>query len=90
VGVGSLVLSERLPCPENLSGREAYVLNFYAESQARGSGVARTILVDLVDHAKRENIGRLWLHASPQGHGVYEAAGFEGRTLEEMELTLMT
>jgi hypothetical protein len=30
----------------------------------------------------------LWLHASPYGRGVCEAAGFEARTLEEMELLL--
>jgi hypothetical protein len=33
-------------------------------------------------------VGRLWLHASAYGRGVYEAAGFEARTLEEMELLL--
>ena len=35
--------------------------------------------------ARREGVGRLWLHASVGGRGVYEAAGFEARTLEEME-----
>jgi 2-polyprenyl-6-methoxyphenol hydroxylase-like FAD-dependent oxidoreductase len=32
--------------------------------------------------------GALWLHTSAYERGVYEVAGFEARTLEEMELLL--
>jgi len=38
--------------------------------------------------AGREGVGRLWLHATPGGRGIYEAAGFEGRSVEEMQLVL--
>jgi GNAT superfamily N-acetyltransferase len=88
VGIASLEVFERLPYPGNLSGREGYVLNVYAEPAYRNQRVASSLVGDLVGLARREGVGRLWLHASAYGRGVYEAAGFEARTLEEMELVL--
>ena len=89
VGIASLEVFERLPYPGNLSGREGYVLNVYVEHVAlRNQRVASSLVGDLVGLARREGVGRLWLHASAYGRGAYEAAGFEARTLEEMELVL--
>lgn len=88
VGIASLEVFERLPYPGNLSGREGYVLNVYVEPDVRRRGLAGALVWDLVDVARREGVGRLWLHASSGGRGVYEAVGFEVRTLEEMELSL--
>ena len=53
-------------------------------SGARGGGVATAI----VGVARREGVGRLRLRATSGGRGIYEAAGFEGRTVEEMQLVL--
>ena len=88
VGIASLEVFERLPYPGNLSGREGYVLNVYVEPDSRRRGLAGALLRDLLGLARREGVGRLWLHASAGGRGIYEAAGFEARTLEEMELML--
>ena len=88
VGIASLEVFERLPYPGNLSGREGYVLNVYVEPAFRNQRVASSLVGDLVGLARREGVGRLWLHASAYGRGAYEAAGFEARTLEEMELVL--
>ena len=80
---------ERLPHPRNLGGKEGYVLNVFVEPGARGGGVVATAIVgELVGVARREGVGRLWLHATSGGRGIYEAAGFEGRTIEEMQLLL--
>lgn len=88
VGIASLEVFERLPHPGNLSGREGYMLNVYVEPSERGRGIASALVLDLVRVARREKIGRLWLHASAGGRRVYEAAGFRARTLEEVELLL--
>lgn len=87
-GMASLEVFERLPYPGNLSGREGYLLNVYVQPASRNRGIAGTLVRDLVGVARRERVGRLWLHASAGGRGVYEAEGFEARTLEEMELLL--
>lgn len=88
VGIASLEVFERLPYPGNLSGREGYVLNVYVEPDFRRRGIAGALVRALVGVARCEGVGRLWLHASAYGRGVYEAAGFKARTLEEMELLL--
>jgi GNAT superfamily N-acetyltransferase len=62
------------------------VLNVYVEPTFRKQGVASSLVGDLVGVARRENFGRIWLHVSAHERGVYEAAGFEAPTLEEMEL----
>ena len=88
LGVGSLEVFERLPYAGNLSGKEGYVLNIYVEPSARKRGVAGRLVADLVDIARGEGIGRLWLHPSAQGRRIYESAGFESRDIEEMQLIL--
>jgi GNAT superfamily N-acetyltransferase len=88
VGVGSLEIFERLPHPENLTGKEGYLLNVYVEPEARGRGAATAIVGELVGIAGREGVGRLWLHAASCGRRIYEAAGFEARSVEEMQLVL--
>jgi GNAT superfamily N-acetyltransferase len=90
VAIASLEVLERLPYPGNLSGREGYVLNVCVEPASRRRGVAGALVRDLlVGAARREGVGRLWLHAGAHGRGVYEVAGFEARRLEEMELLLV-
>ena len=79
---------ERLPHPRNLGGKEGYVLNVFVEPGSRGRGIATAIVRELIGVAGREGVGRLWLHATSGGRGIYEAAGFEGRTVEEMQLVL--
>jgi GNAT superfamily N-acetyltransferase len=88
VGMGSLETLERLPHPRNLSGKEGYALNVYVEPEARGWGAATDIVRELVGITGREGVGRLWLHATSGGRGIYEAAGFENRSFEEMQLVL--
>ena len=39
---------------------------------------------ELVGIAGREGIGRLWLHRTSKGRGIYNAPGFEGRGIEEI------
>lgn len=62
------------------------MLNVYVELEAHGRGTA--IVRELVGIAGREGVGRLWLHATSRGRWIYEAAGFEGRSIEEMQLVL--
>jgi GNAT superfamily N-acetyltransferase len=88
VGMGDLETLERLPHPRNLSGKEGYALNVYVEPEARGRGAATDIVRELVGITGREGVGRLWLHATSGGRGIYEAAGFESRSFEEMQLVL--
>ena len=91
VGGAGLMLRERLPRPDRASGAvearaEGYVLNVYTEPAWRRRGVARRLMDELITWAKAHAIGRLTLHASAKGQGLYEQLGF--RVTNEMRLVL--
>ena len=56
----------------------AYLLNFYVAPDARGRGLAETMLRTALDEARRRGIGVVSLHASRMGRPIYERNGFEG------------
>jgi GNAT superfamily N-acetyltransferase len=86
VATSGIVLFERPPAPDNLSGKEAYILNMYTLPEWRGQGLATALLQEITSFAKSTSIRRLWLHATASGRPIYEKAGFV-TTLAEMELT---
>ncbi len=76
VASSGFVPFERLPVPENLLGKEGYILNMYTLPEWRGQGLATTLLQEIISYAKETGIRRLWLHATEVGRPVYEKIGF--------------
>src|SRR5690348_3986819 len=63
VGSGGISLYENPPGPGPTT-REAYVMSMFTEPDARGRGVARTVLDALLDFARQAGgVGRVWLRA---------------------------
>ena len=60
----------------NPSGRIAYITNMYTADAYRKRGVASHLLQLLLDNAKALNYTSVRLHASSDGKGIYEKAGF--------------
>jgi GNAT superfamily N-acetyltransferase len=79
VATGGLVVYDNPPGPSNPSGTEGYIMNMYTVPAWRGHGLAKLILDRLVEHARAEGAGRVWLRASEQGRKVYERFGFQPR-----------
>lgn len=79
VATGGLVVYDNPPGPSNPSGTEGYIMNMYTMPAWRGHGLAKLILNRLVEHARAEGAGRVWLRASDQGRKVYERFGFQQR-----------
>ncbi len=79
VATGGLVVYDNPPGPSNPSGTEGYIMNMYTVPAWRGHGLAKLILDRLVEHARAEGAGRVWLRASDQGRAVYERFGFHQR-----------
>lgn len=73
---GTLALFVRPPYPGNVSGKEAYLLNMYTLPAHRKQGMASALLDAMVAHARAEQLGKVWLHASEQGRPLYERMGF--------------
>ena len=72
----------RLPAPVSTGadavgfGRQAIVLNVYTEPAFRRHGLARALMLDLLDWARSSGLDSLVLHATPDGRPLYEALGF--------------
>ena len=76
VATTGLVFHQHPPTPENISGREGYILNIYTHPKFRGRGIARVLLKKLLDHAREAGCPRVSLHALPKGKALYKDAGF--------------
>lgn len=57
-------------------GRQAIVLNVYTEPACRRRGLARALMLAVLDWARASDIESLVLHAAPDGRPLYEALGF--------------
>lgn len=71
------VTVSRLPDPHNLAGTSGYVLWAVTDHGWRRRGIARELLIQLIDAFRRDGVQDLELHASPEGLGLYEEFGFE-------------
>ncbi len=89
VGTGGMVLWER---PANygalLSGKLAYLLNFYTIPEARKKGICTRLLEELVKEAKSLGLKYLHLNATEEGRSIYRKAGFIEPDDVELELRI--
>ncbi len=76
VGVVSMLLLDLAPRPDDLSGRDGYVINMYVEHAHRRCGVGRKLLGAILDGAAELGLRRLVLSATDDGRQLYERAGF--------------
>jgi GNAT superfamily N-acetyltransferase len=77
VAGAGVLLRPLLPGPGHLSGgREAYVLNVYAEPAHRRRGLARTLMLAILAWSADAGVGRVSLHASDEGRPLYLELGF--------------
>jgi GNAT superfamily N-acetyltransferase len=66
--------------------RRAWILNVYVEPAYRRRGLARDIMVQLIDWCRGQGFASVSLHASDAGRALYEQLGF--RPTNEMRLDL--
>lgn len=76
VGSSGLIFLCKPPTPDNMSGREGYIMNMYTLPEYRRRGVATALLGECVRFARSMGAGRLSLHASSLGKPVYQKFGF--------------
>ncbi len=84
-GVG-LWLKEWSPIPGDLSTCRGRVMDVYTAPAFRRRGLARRLMLALLDCCRERAIRTLDLDASAQGRGLYESLGFT--TTNEMRLIL--
>lgn len=65
-----------LPRPETFTEREALVVNVYVAPDYRRQGLARRLMITILDWCKEHGIERIVLHPSRLGRPLYESLGF--------------
>jgi GNAT superfamily N-acetyltransferase len=85
-GVG--VVMRRLPGPHTHDGRIGHIASMVTEAPWRGRGLARAIVVGLVDWYRSEGVRRVFLHASEDGEAIYRSLGFREGAHPELVLDL--
>jgi GNAT superfamily N-acetyltransferase len=66
---------ELIPLLEVLAGPEALVVNVYVEPNHRRRGLARHLMVAILDWCRSEGIGRIVLHPTAAARPLYESLG---------------
>jgi GNAT superfamily N-acetyltransferase len=67
---------ELIPRLEVLAGPEALVVNVFVEPTFRRRGLARQLMVAILDWCRAEGIGRIVLHPTDAARSLYESLGF--------------
>jgi len=93
IGGAGLQLQRSLPRPFSSArgtkvsdGRFGVIINVFTEPEWRRRGVAELLLRQIIEWAQAERVDRIILHASEEGHSLYERLGFVASN--EMRLAL--
>ena len=63
--------------PHDPCTQRAVILNVYTEIEFRKRGIARQIMLTILEWIKAQGLRGVNLHASADGRGLYEKLGFE-------------
>ena len=77
VAGAGMIISQLLPRPGAIEGgAQALIANVYCEPEHRRRGLARALMMAMLDWCKRARMAKVVLHASPDGRPLYESMGF--------------
>ena len=86
VAGGGIVISHWPGHPGELHPRRAMILNMYTEKDYRRRGIARQLMLTMLDWLRKEGFPKVALHASDEGRPLYVSLGFQ--VSNEMEVKL--
>ena len=84
IGTGGIVIDQHPPGPTNLSGKIGYIMNLVTEPKYLRKGIARRIMLSMLNWLRESDIKLSSLHASKDGKSLYEELGY----LETNEMRL--
>jgi GNAT superfamily N-acetyltransferase len=76
-GGGGVLLCPWPANPRDSCTQRAVILNVYTEPEFRKQGIARQIMLAILDWVKERGFHAVNLHASKEGRRLYEKLGFE-------------
>ena len=76
-GGGGVLLCPWPANPHDACTQRAVILNVYTEIEFRKRGIARQVMLTILEWIKAQGLRGVNLHASAEGRGLYEKLGFE-------------
>jgi len=76
-GGGGVLLCAWPANPKDACTERAVILNVYTEREFRKRGIARQVMLTILDWAKGRGLRAVNLHASDEGRHLYKKLGFE-------------
>ena len=86
VAGGGVAVSSWPPVPIFPHPRRATIFNMYTEPAYRRQGLARRLMLVMIDWCRKQGLSSVFLHASSGGRPLYISMGFEANN--EMHLRL--
>lgn len=86
VGGGLVLISPWLSHPFDQRCQKVSILNMYVDPEYRRRGIARQLMLTMVEWCRKEGFVQVDLHASKAGRPLYESLGFQPTT--EMRLKI--
>jgi len=74
---GGIVISPWPAHPSELHARRAMILNMYTEKDYRRRGIAKSLMLTMLEYLRKEGFPKVSLHASDEGRLLYESLGFQ-------------
>ncbi len=76
VAGGGVLVSSWPARPEDFETRRALIINVYTEPEVRGQGLARQLMLLMIQWLKEQGFSSVVLHASAAGRHLYQTLGF--------------
>lgn len=78
VGMAWLVITERIPGPENWRRLSGDLQSVYVRAEHRDRGLGSVLIGKLIEGARQEGLVYLSVHPSPRSFPFYRRLGFTG------------
>ena len=76
IGCGGICYQDEMPSPDNMTGKNGYLMNIYIEPKYRKCGAGKKIIETLILDAKENNACKIYLESSDIAKNLYEEIGF--------------
>lgn len=76
IGCGGLCLYDEMPSPDNANGKCGYLMNIYVLPEHRKRGAGKKIVMFLIEQARAENVGKIYLESTEGAKQFYRKLGF--------------